>query len=176
MRLSHHLLSPHFLLTLAPALHCAPAAQPPAPCIASHRIICRHSCGGATEDITVELGGSQTVSQTTTVSTTAGITIPDVLSIGGGVETSNSKESTVSKTISFAIPSGKQAVFVAGTAYQSQTGNIQVNYGDRQFDHFIVSGALRALSRRGWSASDAVWYIPASVVHWRDYHEVDSYS
>ncbi|KAI0737461.1 hypothetical protein C8Q80DRAFT_1115130 [Daedaleopsis nitida] len=95
------------------------------------------NCGGATEDITVQLGGEQTVSQTTTVSANVGFTLPEGLSIGGGVETSDSTSTTISKTISFAVPPGKQAVFVAGTAHQSQTGNVQVNYADRQFGHFI---------------------------------------
>ncbi|KAI0628273.1 hypothetical protein C8Q77DRAFT_1220937 [Trametes polyzona] len=94
------------------------------------------NCGGAKDPVTVTLGGEQTVSQTTTVDANIGVDL-DGITIGGGASTENSKSSTVSKTITYTVPPGRQAVYVAGTAQQSQTGNIQVNYGDRQFGHFI---------------------------------------
>lgn len=87
------------------------------------------------------LGGEQTISESTTVSANVGFEIPDGLSIGGGVESSSEQSTTVSKSVQFPVPPGKQAVYVVGTAQKSETGNIQVNYGDRQFDHFIVSSS-----------------------------------
>ena len=97
-----------------------------------------YSCGGATEDVSVSLGGSSTITQSVTASADVGFDL-DGLTIGGGVETSTSKESTTSQTITFSIPPGKQAVYVAGIAHTSETGHVQVNYGSRQFGHFIVS-------------------------------------
>ncbi|TBU43154.1 hypothetical protein BD309DRAFT_991203 [Dichomitus squalens] len=94
------------------------------------------NCGGGTEDIVVTLGGSTTVEQTTEVNADLGVDL-DGISIGGGVSTSSSTSSTESQTIQYNIPPGQQAVYVAGIEHTSQTGNIQVNYGDRQFGHFI---------------------------------------
>ena len=96
------------------------------------------NCGGGTEDITVTLGGSTTVTQTTTVNADLGVNVEGI-SIGGGVSTSSSAATTESSSVQFSIPPGKQAVYVAGVEHTSQTGNVQVNYGDRQFGHFIVS-------------------------------------
>lgn len=95
------------------------------------------SCGGATDTVSVMLGGEQTVTETTTVDANIGVDLEGI-TIGGGAESSSSSSNTVSKTISYTVPPGRQAVYVAGTAQQSQTGNVQVNYADRQFDHFIV--------------------------------------
>ncbi|KAH9850871.1 hypothetical protein C2E23DRAFT_733873 [Lenzites betulinus] len=94
------------------------------------------NCGGATDPVTVTLGGQQTVTQTTTVDANVGVSLEGV-TIGGGASSSTSTANTVSKTISYTVPPGRQAVFVAGTAQQSETGNVQVNYGSRQFGHFI---------------------------------------
>ena len=63
----------------------------------------------------------------------------EALHIGGSLETTNTNETTTSKSVTFDVPPGKQAVYVAGVAHTSQTGPIQVNYGSRQFGHFIVS-------------------------------------
>ncbi|KAI0773020.1 hypothetical protein BD413DRAFT_611952 [Trametes elegans] len=94
------------------------------------------NCGGGTDPITVTLGGSHTVTQTNTVNADVGLDI-DGLKIGGGASTSTAQASTVSNQVSYTVPPGRQAVYVAGTAQISKTGNIQVNYGDRQYGHFI---------------------------------------
>ena len=52
-----------------------------------------------------------------------------------------STDTTTSKEIQYQIPPGRQAVYVAGVAQKSQTGNVQVNYGSRQYGHFIVRPA-----------------------------------
>ena len=100
------------------------------------------SCGGATEDITVTLGGQTTVTQTTTVNADFGVSLEGI-SIGGGVSDSESTSATESKSIQFSIPPGRQAVYVAGVAHTSETGNVQVNYGSRVDGHFIVSTIRR---------------------------------
>ncbi|KAI0328328.1 hypothetical protein GY45DRAFT_1338209 [Cubamyces sp. BRFM 1775] len=94
------------------------------------------NCGGATDPVTVQLGGEQTVSQSTTLDANIGVDI-EGLSIGGGASTTDETSTTVSKSITYTIPPGRQAVYVAGTNQLSETGNVQVNYGDRQFGHFI---------------------------------------
>ncbi|KAI0350780.1 hypothetical protein OH77DRAFT_1430593 [Trametes cingulata] len=94
------------------------------------------NCGGAQNPITVSIGGEMTVSQTTEVNANIGIEI-DELKIGGGASTSSETSTTVSNTTTYTINPGRQAVYVAGTAQKSETGNIQVNYGDRQYGHFI---------------------------------------
>ncbi|RPD56199.1 hypothetical protein L226DRAFT_523692 [Lentinus tigrinus ALCF2SS1-7] len=94
------------------------------------------NCGGATEDITVTLGGETTVSQTTTVNADFGVSLEGI-SVGGGVSDSESTSTTESKTIEFSIPPGRQAVYVAGVAQTSETGNVQVNYGSKVDGHFI---------------------------------------
>ncbi|KAI0824286.1 hypothetical protein BC628DRAFT_1538489 [Trametes gibbosa] len=94
------------------------------------------NCGGSSDDIDVTLGGQTTVGSTTTISADIGIE-GGGLSIGGGIESSIENSQTISKQISFTVKPGRQAVFVAGTAYNSQTGNVQVNFGSRQLGHFI---------------------------------------
>ncbi|OJT01646.1 hypothetical protein TRAPUB_7904 [Trametes pubescens] len=94
------------------------------------------NCGGGTDPITVTLGGEKTVSTTTTVDASVGFDI-DGLTIGGGASTENSESSTMSKQVSFQIPPKRQAVFVAGQNNKAQNGRVQVNFGDRQFGHFI---------------------------------------
>ncbi|KAI0628305.1 hypothetical protein C8Q77DRAFT_1244792 [Trametes polyzona] len=94
------------------------------------------NCGGGSDPITVELGGEHTVSQTVSVDANFGVNI-DGLSIGGGVSSSNEDSMTVSKKVSYMIRPNRQAVFVAGTAHQSRTSQIQVNFGSRQRGHFI---------------------------------------
>ena len=78
------------------------------------------------------------MSQTTTIDANFGFAA-DGLSIGGGVSTSSSAATTESSSVQFSIPPGKQAVYVAGVAHTSETGNVQVNYGSRVDGHFIVS-------------------------------------
>ncbi|EIW52228.1 uncharacterized protein TRAVEDRAFT_136133 [Trametes versicolor FP-101664 SS1] len=94
------------------------------------------NCGGSSDDITVTLGGESTVGSETTVNANFGIDFEGI-SVGGGIESSTSTSQTVSKSISFTVKPGRQAVYVAGTNFHSQTGNVQVNYGSRQFGHFI---------------------------------------
>ena len=99
-----------------------------------------HSCGGDTEDISVMLGGSSTITQSVTSSANTSFNL-DAITIGGGAETTSSKTTTTTttKSLTFSIPPGKQAVYVAGVAYANETGVIQVNYGTPQFGHYIVS-------------------------------------
>ncbi|KAI0663678.1 hypothetical protein C8Q70DRAFT_1042359 [Cubamyces menziesii] len=94
------------------------------------------NCGGATDPVTVQLGGQQTVSQSTTLNANIGVDIEGI-SIGGGASTTDETSTTVTKSITYTIPPGRQAVYVAGTNQLSETGNVQVNYGDRQYGHFI---------------------------------------
>ncbi|KAI0827658.1 hypothetical protein BC628DRAFT_1409594 [Trametes gibbosa] len=94
------------------------------------------NCDGGSEAISVQLGGQTTITQTTTVSADVGFEV-DELKIGGGVETSSSKSSTFSRQVTYSIPPKRQAVYVAGQNYQAQSAHVQVNYGDRQFGHFI---------------------------------------
>ena len=78
------------------------------------------------------------MSQTTTVNAEFGISLEGI-SVGGGASSSETTSTTMSKSIEFSIPPGRQAVYVAGVAHKSETGNVQVNYGSRQKGHFIVS-------------------------------------
>ncbi|KAH9939355.1 uncharacterized protein BXZ73DRAFT_43795 [Epithele typhae] len=94
------------------------------------------NCGGGTDEVKVTLGGSTEVSQTVTVSANLGINVEGI-SVGGGISTTDTSTETQSKTVEYSIPPGRQAVFVTGIDHRSQTGNVKVNYGDRQFDHFI---------------------------------------
>ncbi|KAL1940929.1 hypothetical protein VTO73DRAFT_7565 [Trametes versicolor] len=94
------------------------------------------NCGGSSDDITVTLGGESTVGSETTVNADFGVDVEGI-SVGGGISSTTSSSQTVSKSISFTVKPGRQAVYVAGTNFHSQTGNVQVNYGSRQFGHFI---------------------------------------
>ncbi|KAL7278377.1 hypothetical protein ACG7TL_008357 [Trametes sanguinea] len=94
------------------------------------------NCGGGTDPVTVTLGGSTTITTSQTLDANIGVDVEGI-SIGGGASTTDSKATTVSQQVSYSIPPGRQAVYVAGTNQQSQTGNVQVNYGDRQDGHFI---------------------------------------
>ncbi|KAI0752137.1 hypothetical protein C8Q74DRAFT_1211443 [Fomes fomentarius] len=94
------------------------------------------NCGGSTDPVTVTLGGTTTVTQTTTLNANLGIDIEGI-TIGGGAEASSSTSTEQSKEVTYSIPPGRQAVYVSGTNHKSETGILQVNYGDRQFDHFI---------------------------------------
>ncbi|KAI0668059.1 hypothetical protein C8Q78DRAFT_1081463 [Trametes maxima] len=119
------------------------------------------NCGGATDPVTVELGGETTVGQTTSVNANVGFEVGG-LSIGGGASEEDSTSTTVSKKITYTIPPGRQAVYVAGTAQRSQTGNVQVNYGSRQFGHFIwFTGAT--ITRLTPISSDVVFDVHESA-------------
>ncbi|KAH9939341.1 uncharacterized protein BXZ73DRAFT_43854 [Epithele typhae] len=93
------------------------------------------NCGGGTDAVSVSLGGETSVSQTVTADANVGIDIEGI-SIGGGVSTENGSTQTQSKTVTYSIPPGRQAVYVTGIDQTSQSGNVQVNFADRQFDHF----------------------------------------
>ena len=84
------------------------------------------------------IGGEHTVSGTTTLNANVAFTVGPV-QIGGGIVQSSTENTTVSRSIEYAIRPGKQAVYVAGVVHSNETGNIKVNYGDRQRGHYIVS-------------------------------------
>ncbi|KAG6904441.1 hypothetical protein DXG01_009902 [Tephrocybe rancida] len=94
------------------------------------------NCAGGTTPTSVTLGGSTSVSTTTSVDVNMGISFEGI-SIGGGMSSSTTKSTETSKSITYTVPPGRQAVLTAGIKFHSQTGNIQVNYGDRVNDHYI---------------------------------------
>ncbi|KAG6905473.1 hypothetical protein DXG01_002490 [Tephrocybe rancida] len=94
------------------------------------------NCAGGTTPTSVTLGGSTSVSTTTTVNVNMGISFAGI-SIGGGMSTSDTKSTSTSKSITYTVPPGRQAILTAGIKFKSQTGNVQVNYGDRVNDHYI---------------------------------------
>ncbi|KAG6863802.1 hypothetical protein C0991_003112, partial [Blastosporella zonata] len=65
-----------------------------------------------------------------------GISFEDI-TIGGGISTSDTQTTVNSKTIAYTVPPGRQAILTAGSKYHSQTGNVQVNYGDQINGHYI---------------------------------------
>lgn len=81
------------------------------------------------------------MSQTTTVNAEFGASVEGI-SIGGGVSDSETTSTTMSKSIEFSISPGRQAVYVVGVAYTSETGNVQVNYGSRVEGHYEVRAPL----------------------------------
>ena len=89
------------------------------------------------------LGGQQTISQTTSFDAKLGLDVAGI-EIGGGVKKDNSKSMTLSQSVEYQIPPGRQAVYVAGTAHRFETGRIQVNYGSPQYEHYIVSAIVVA--------------------------------
>ena len=89
------------------------------------------------------LGGQQTISQTTSFDAKLGIDVAGI-EIGGGVKKDNSRSITLSQSVEYQIPPGRQAVYVAGTAHRFETGRIQVNYGSPQYEHYIVSAIVVA--------------------------------
>ncbi|KAG6840557.1 hypothetical protein C0991_005831 [Blastosporella zonata] len=95
-------------------------------------------CAGGTTPTSVTLGGSTSVSTTTSVNMNFGISFEGI-SIGGGMSTSNTKTTETTKSITYTVPPGRQAILTAGFKFHSQTGNVQVNYGNRVNGHFIVS-------------------------------------
>ncbi|KAG6811612.1 hypothetical protein H0H92_006627 [Tricholoma furcatifolium] len=94
------------------------------------------NCAGGTTATTVSLGGSTSVATTTSVDANFGISFEGI-SIGGGMSTSTTSTTDQSKTIQYQVPPGRQAVLMAGYRFHSQTGNVQVNYGDRVNGHYI---------------------------------------
>ncbi|KAI0744771.1 hypothetical protein C8Q76DRAFT_606937 [Earliella scabrosa] len=96
----------------------------------------QRNCDGGEDEVTVTIGGEHTVSGTTTLNANAAFTVGPV-QIGGGIVQSSTENTTVSRSIEYAIRPGKQAVYVAGVVHSNETGNIKVNYGDRQRGHYI---------------------------------------
>jgi len=94
------------------------------------------NCAGGTTATSVTLGGSTSVSETTSVDVNMGISFEGI-SIGGGISSSTTKTSENTKSITYEVPPGRQAVLTAGFKFNSQTGNVQVNYGDRVNGHYI---------------------------------------
>ena len=95
------------------------------------------SCDGGTSPVSVTIGGSTTVSTTNTIDANAGIDIEGI-KIGGGVSNTKTLTTTMSNSTTFSVPPGRQVVQVVGVNHQSQTGQVQVNFGDRVDGHFIV--------------------------------------
>ncbi|KAI0744796.1 hypothetical protein C8Q76DRAFT_13027 [Earliella scabrosa] len=96
----------------------------------------QRNCGGSEDEVTVTIGGEQTVSETTTLNANVAFSLGPV-QIGGGISQSWTESTTVSKSIEYAIRPGRQAVYVAGVVHSNETGIVQVNYGVRQYGHYI---------------------------------------
>ncbi|KAG5651081.1 hypothetical protein H0H81_009969 [Sphagnurus paluster] len=97
----------------------------------------QQNCGGSTTSTEVTLGGSTSFSSTTTVNANFGFSF-EGLSIGGGASTSETKTESSTQSVKYSIPPGSQAVYTAGYNHKSQTGNVQVNFGKRVAEHYIV--------------------------------------
>ena len=106
------------------------------------------SCDGGTNPVTVTIGGSTTVSTTNTIDADAGIDIAGI-TIGGGFSKTKTTTTTMSNSTTFSVPPGRQVVQVVGVNHHSQTGRVQVNFGDHVDGHFIVRACL--LRKRQWS-------------------------
>jgi len=94
------------------------------------------NCEGGTSPIMLTIGGETTTSSTTTASANVGVNF-DGISIGGGLSTDSSTSSTQSNSTMITVAPGRQSVMTMSVLSHSQTGNVQVNYGDRVDDHFI---------------------------------------
>ena len=127
------------------------------------------SCGGGTQPVTITIGGSETITTSFNLDADVGIDIGGI-QIGGGISSSHSDSVTTSQTTQYVVSPGRQVVQVAGIVYKNQTGNIQVNYGDRVFGHYIVS--LRLARCR--FLSSVIRAEAAVVVYWYTSHRVDS--
>ncbi|KAJ7195676.1 hypothetical protein GGX14DRAFT_376858 [Mycena pura] len=94
-------------------------------------------CGGK-NPIMLTVGGETTTSTTTTANADVGVDFAGI-NIGGGLRTDSSSSTTQSNSTMITIPPGRQSVMTVSVLSHSQSGNIQVNYGDRVDDHFIWS-------------------------------------
>ncbi|KAJ7195673.1 hypothetical protein GGX14DRAFT_474661 [Mycena pura] len=100
------------------------------------------NCEGGTDPIMLTVGGSTTISSTTTANADVGVDL-DGFSIGGGLSTASTSSTTQSNSTMITIPPGRQSVMTVSVLSHSQSGNVQVNYGDRVDDHFIwFTGAV----------------------------------
>ncbi|KAF8073844.1 hypothetical protein FPV67DRAFT_770622 [Lyophyllum atratum] len=93
------------------------------------------NCAGGTGPTTVTLGGSSTVTTETSVNANLGASFEGI-NVGGGISTSESHAEQTSNLTKYDVPPGRQAVYTAGYTFHSQTGNIEVNYGDRVGGHY----------------------------------------
>jgi hypothetical protein len=87
------------------------------------------------------IGGETTVSTSTTANVDVGVDL-EGFSIGGGLSTESGSSTTQSKSTMVSIPPGRQSVMTMSVLSHSQSGNVQVNFGDRVDDHFIVCAVL----------------------------------
>ncbi|KAJ7490739.1 hypothetical protein FB451DRAFT_1220925 [Mycena latifolia] len=94
------------------------------------------NCEGGTSPIMLTIGGETTVSTTTTANVDVGVDL-EGFSIGGGLSTESSSSTTQSKSTMVSIPPGRQSIMTMSVLSHSQSGNIQVNFGDRVDGHFI---------------------------------------
>ncbi|KAK7007838.1 hypothetical protein R3P38DRAFT_3026372 [Favolaschia claudopus] len=94
------------------------------------------NCEGGTNPVSLTVGGESTTETTTTASADLGIDFAGI-SIGGGIESEKSTSSTKSNSTSITVNPGRQAVMTMSVLAHSQSGNVQVNYGDRVDGHFI---------------------------------------
>jgi hypothetical protein len=99
------------------------------------------SCEGGTSPIMLTVGGETTVSTSTTANVDVGVELEGI-NIGGGLSTESSSSTTQSKSTMVSIPPGRQSVMTMSVLSHSQSGNVQVNFGDRVDDHFIVCVVL----------------------------------
>lgn len=81
-----------------------------------------------------------TVSKTFTADASLGVDIEGI-SIGGGISSTSSSEVTMSNSTTFTVEPGRQVVMTMGVLQHSETGNVQVNFPDRQAGHFEVREA-----------------------------------
>ncbi|EIM89691.1 uncharacterized protein STEHIDRAFT_166042 [Stereum hirsutum FP-91666 SS1] len=93
------------------------------------------NCDGGTEAKTVTIGGSTSTTTTFTVNANLGISFEGV-SIGGGASSESGTTTVTSKSTTFTVSPGRQVVMTAGILQHSQSGNVQVNYGDRVDGHY----------------------------------------
>lgn len=106
------------------------------------------SCNGGTEDVSVTLGGSTSASETVENSITAGFSLEgEGLGINAGTTFTHSSTTTseTSHSVTYQVPAGRQAVFVAGYAMESVTANVEMTYSTRQaghFDWFVLNATL----------------------------------
>ncbi|KAF7336489.1 hypothetical protein MSAN_02303600 [Mycena sanguinolenta] len=94
------------------------------------------NCEGGTSPIMLTIGGETTVSTTTTANADVGVDL-DGFSIGGGISTESGSSTTQSKSTMVSVPPGRQSVMTMSVLSHSQSGNVQVNFGDRVDGHFI---------------------------------------
>ncbi|KAJ6600591.1 hypothetical protein DFH09DRAFT_1021118 [Mycena vulgaris] len=94
------------------------------------------NCEGGTSPIMLTIGGETTVGTSVTANVDVGVEL-EGFNIGGGLSTESSSSTTQSKSTMVSIPPGRQSVMTMSVLSHSQSGNVQVNFGDRVDGHFI---------------------------------------